>query len=231
LTRFRQLSRLGRWSEADALWPDLDANPDDSQRALAAHHRAISLHLRGRLTEEELRRAEHLSKLVGSALGRRNLCSLRGWWLSDAEEWKLARDSLSEAVALAHKAGKIDRRSEIRLALARYRLGEDVQVQEIFDQLSSAPDILTHLPLALLWLAVGNTKEAENFAITAYKHAWADGEPYSHWYECARAGAILEQIGAKVPALPRFDAAQSHILAWEPQAARAIEAQKLSRQS
>jgi hypothetical protein len=208
----------------------LNASSDDWQRALAAHHRAISLHFRGALTEEELRQAEQLSELVGSALGRRNLCALRGWWLSDAEEWKLARDSLSEAVVLAHKVGKIDRRSEIRLALARYHLGEDVQVQEISDQLSNAADILTHLPLALLWLAAGNTSEAENYAVTAYKHAWADGAPYSHWYECARARAILEQIGENVPALPPFSAAQSHILAWEPHAARAIEAERVSHQ-
>jgi hypothetical protein len=206
----------------------LDANPDDRRRAIAAHHRVVSLHLRGGLTEKELRQAEQLNERVGSALGRRNLCALRGLWLSDAEEWKLARDSLSEAVALAHKAGKIDRRSEIRLALARYRLGEDVQVQEISEQLSNAADILTYLPLSLLWLAAGNANEAEQYAITAYKHAWADGAPYSHWYECARAGAILGQIGARVPALPRFNAAQAHILAWEPQAARAIETQRLA---
>ena len=214
LAKFRQLSRLGKWNEADAQRPDSNMISDNRERALAAHHWAISLHLRGELTEKELRHAEQLSEQAGSALGRRNLCSLRGWWLSDLEEWKPARDSLSEAVALAHKAGKIDRRSEIRLALARYHLGENVQVQEICDQLSSTTDVLIHLPLALLWLAAGNTREAE-----------------SHWYECGRARAVLGQIGAVVPALPRFDVGQSDILAWEPQAARAIEALKPSRQS
>jgi len=231
MARFRQLSRLGRWSEADALWPALDeANLDGWRRALAAHHRVVSLHLRGELTDEELRHAEQLTAGVGAALGRRNLCALRGWWLSDAEEWRPARDSLSEAVTLAHKAGKIDRRSEVRLALARYRLGEDDQVQEIADQLSDAADINTHLPLALLWLAGGKIDEAEKYAISAYKHAWADGEPYTHWYECARARAILDQIGAKISVLPRFDAAHSKSLVWEPQVVRAIEAQKSKHQ-
>jgi hypothetical protein len=222
LARFRQLSRLGRWNEVDALWPRLDATTEARRRAIVSHHRAVSLHLRGALTEDELRQAEELNRRVESALGRRNLCALRGWWLSDAEEWAAARDSLSEAVALAHKAGKADRRSESRLALARYCLGEDVQVQEISDQPSYIADIHTYLPLARLWLEAGNIEKTEELAIKTYKHAWADGAPYSHWYECARAREILDKIGAKVPILPPFNAAQSPILAWESHVARVI---------
>ena len=102
--------------------------------------------------------------MAGSALGLRNLCALRGWWLSDAQERKHARDSLSEAVTLAHKVGKIDKRSEIRLALARYHLGENIQISEISDQLSNAADASMHLPIALLWHAAGNANEAEKYA-------------------------------------------------------------------
>ena len=226
LAKFRQLSRLGKWSEADALLTDFDPISDDWRHALAAHHRAVSLHLRGSLTEKDLRHAEILSKLAGSALGLRNLCALRGWWLSDAQERKHARDSLSEAVTLAHKVGKIDKRSEIRLALARYHLGENIQISEISDQLSNAADASMHLPIALLWHAAGDANEAEKYAVSAVKYAWADGAPYSHRYEYEHARTILEQIGAKVPELPQFSASPSRILPWEPHAARVIETHK-----
>ena len=212
LARFRQLSRLGRWSEADALWPVLEDYREERLRAVAAHHRAVSLQFRGKLTEDELLKAEELNRSVGSALGRRNLCALRGWWFSDAEQWSGAKESLNEAVALAHKAGKIDKRSEIRLALARHQLGKSVQVQDMADQISNTTDPSLHRPLALLWLAAGDAGQAAIHAAAAYRWAWGDGVPYFHWYECTSACAILTRLGAKVPKLPRFDAAKSEVL-------------------
>ena len=227
LARFRQLSRLGKWAEADALMPLLSKVDDDGQRAFVAHHRALSLHFREELTEDELQKAENLNRMVGSALGNRNLSALRGWWLSDAMQWKAAKESLNEAVALAHKAGKIDRRSEVRLALARFHLGESVHVEEIADQLSTSTDSSLHLPLSLLWLAVGDTARAEFHAIAAYEWAWGDGEPYVHWCECTHARKILVQLGAKLPTMPPFNPAQSEILPWEPDVMLAIQALKL----
>jgi hypothetical protein len=204
---------------------------DEKDRALAAHHRAVNLHFQGKLTEGELQNAEELNRLTGSALGRRNLCALRGWWFSDAEQWRGAKESLNEAVALARKVGKSDRRSEIRLALSRYHLGEMVEVQQIADQFSNGTDSLLHLPLALLWRAAGDIVQAEVHATEAYNWAWANGEPYVHRYECARARTILTQIGAEVPELPCFSAAQSEVLSWEGDAIRAIEVLKLQQQN
>jgi hypothetical protein len=222
LTKYRQLSRLGRFAEADAQWADLEKVTELGEKAIAAHHRVLSLHLRGELTEDELRNAEELNRGVGSALGCRDLCALRGWWLSDAQEWLAAKDTLNEAVALAHKVGKTDRRSEIRLALARHHLGEAIQLHEIADQFSRSSDPSLYLPLALLWLAAGDGHQAGVHATAAYKWAWADGAPYIHWYECERARALLAQLGATVPAMPSFNSAQSPVLPWEADMVRAI---------
>jgi tetratricopeptide (TPR) repeat protein len=223
LASFRQLSRLGRWAEAEVLWSVLAETREDAKRAVAAHHRAVNLLYQGKLTEDELVKAEELSRLVRSALGCRNLCALRGWRFIAAAQWEAAKESLDEAVTLAHKAGKIDRRSEIHLALARYRLGELGQAREIADQLSNNTDFSSHLPLARLWLAIGEMEQAEVHATAAYKWAWGDGEPYAHWYECTQARTLLAQIGAKIPTMPRFSACQADILPWEADAERAIQ--------
>jgi 3',5'-cyclic AMP phosphodiesterase CpdA len=222
LTKYRQLSRLGKWGEADAQWAALEQTTD-LQRALAAHHRALNLYFQGQLTEDELRTAEELNRLVGSALGYRDLRALRGSWFIDGAKWQAAREILNEAIALAHKAGKVDRRSEIRLALARYHLSEAVQLREIAEQHSNSTDSSLHLPLALLWLAAGNAEQAELHAIAAYKWAWADGAPYIHWYECALARTLLRQLGAELPKMPCFDPARSPVLSWEADVARAIK--------
>jgi tetratricopeptide (TPR) repeat protein len=227
LARFRQLSRLGRWTEADALLPLLMETYGDEKRAILAHHRAVSLHFRGELTEIELQKAEELAQAVGSALGRRNLAALRGWWSSDQLQWQKAKESLTEAVALAHKAGKIDRRSEVRLALARFHLNDLDQVEQIADQLSTGTDSSLHLPLSLLWLAAGNKNQAEVHAAAAYEWASGDGEPYCHWYECKHACAVLTQLGARVPTISPFDHARSEVLPWEAEVISAIEALKM----
>jgi hypothetical protein len=136
LCRYRQLSRLGRFEEAQSVWALIDpAKLSLNTSAIATHHFALSRFFQGCLTEQHLATAEARNRSV-SALGVRNLCGLRGIWNLENEEWARAKASLQLAVTLAHKAGKVDRRSEIRLAFARQKLGELSDSRQFLEQLS-----------------------------------------------------------------------------------------------
>jgi hypothetical protein len=73
LAKFRQLSRLGQWALADEIWKELQKATEPSPKAVALHHRAVSLLYRGELTEDELSAAEEANRVAGSALGQRNM--------------------------------------------------------------------------------------------------------------------------------------------------------------
>ena len=147
LAKFRTSSVLGNLVEAAVMWsrisPSISAF-DEGALAIAQHHRALNLFLSGALTELDLQHAEEVNRTAKSALGVRNLCSLRGVWCLERGDLSGAQRSLNEAVSLARKVGKIDRRSEIRLATARIRLGDragldDASATFEFEQDQSCP--------------------------------------------------------------------------------------------
>lgn len=227
LGRFRQLSVVGRWKEAEEAWQTLDPmgrrwtrssyRPGDAEYAYALFH-----FWQGELTEEHLVNAEQLARAGKNRGVVRRLHGLRGAWLIEQGQWALAADSLREAVRMAREVGLIDGRSEARLALAMFRLNQ------LPDHLHEAARLAgtrepDHLALAELWLAIGAREQATHHALAAYEWAWADGEPYVSRYELNKAASLLEQLGAKLPELPSYDPAKDAKPLWEDELASAIE--------
>jgi len=224
LARFRQLSKLAIWSDALILMSHLTGSwLAPGAHAIAAHHYAVHLYLRGELTEEELAKAEELNRSARSALGNRNLCALRGFWRLEHNDFESAKKSLHDAVTLAHKAGKIDRRSEIRLAIAKHNLKELLEPSHIAAQFTYGLEESCHHALADLWFAIGDHEQAKKHALAAYKWAWADGEPYVRRYELNKTRALLEKLGAEIPKLPPYDPASDEKFPWEGEVAASIE--------
>lgn len=224
LARFRQFSRLGRWSDALNSWSHLTGSKlPFNARAVAAHHYALHLYLRDELTEEELSNAEELNRSSKSALGNRNLCALRGIWRLEHKDFESAKKSLHDAVVLAHKAGKVDRRSEIRLAIAKHNLKELSEPSQVAEQFTYNLEEPCHHALADLWFAIGDHEQAKKHALAAYKWAWADGKPYVRRYDLNKAIALLEKLGAEIPELPLYHTARDEKLLWEDNVAAAIE--------
>lgn len=226
LFHFHQLAGTGRWADAEAMWKLLDPmgrswpraayRPGDAERSYAWF-----LFWRGDLREEHLAQAE---QLAGSGKNRptiRGLHRLRGEWLMEQGQWALAADSFREAVRMAHEVGKSDQTAETHLALARFHLGLLPDARHEAEQLAQGKP--AHRPLAELWLAIGDTAEAQKHALAAYEYAWADGEPYVHRYELNKARALLEQMGAAIPVLPPYDPAKDEKLHWEDELTAAIE--------
>jgi tetratricopeptide (TPR) repeat protein len=223
LARFRQLSKLGRFEEADVLWKLISKKElSGSASSIAWHHYAVHRFFRGSLTEDVLKRADILNRSV-SALGVRNLIGLRGFWYLEAGNWDRAKQSLQEAVSLAHKAGKLDRRSEICLALTKAKLGEPGEPEQAAEHFSQNLEEHCVRSLAELWLAIGNREEAIRLAKSAFLWAWADGEPYSHWHEINKSRDLLQQLGVEVPVARPYDEDTVAILPIEQKASNAIK--------
>lgn len=104
--------------------------------------------------------------------------------------------------------------SETLLALARFSAGQLPAAREEAQRLSGGQDP-AHLPLAELWHTLGETEQAAKHARAAYRHAWADGEPYVRRYSLDRAKSLLKQLGEDIPALPAYDPAQDPKDPWE----------------
>ncbi|HXA20600.1 MAG TPA: DUF4062 domain-containing protein [Thermoanaerobaculia bacterium] len=227
LYRFRQLTRIGLWSDAKEMWILLDSMGRHWTRTryrpgFAELEFARFLFARGKLSEGPLNQAEVLAKAGRNRAAIRLLERLRGTWQLEQCQWEPAAASLNEAVRMAHDVEQIDEIAETQLALANFQLGRLAIPGQEAEQLSRARNP-AHGDLAALWLAIGDSDQAKNHALAAYKWAWADGEPFVHRYELNKARGLLEQLDVEIPDLPHYDPAKDEKLSWEDDVAAAIE--------
>jgi Domain of unknown function (DUF4062) len=226
LDRFARLAEMGQWADAEAMWRVLDPMGRNWPRAIYRPGDAEGIYARYRFWKGDLDEPT-LAKAQLRAQGARNrplvrtLHGLRGEWLIERREWSLAAESLHEAIRMTRETGLRDTQMETRLALARFRLGRLPAAHEEANRLSDRPDP-AHLALAELWHAIGDGEKAAEHARAAYRWAWADGEPYVRRYHLSRAKALLEQVGAEIPALPAYDQSKYRPLAVEEQVRVAI---------
>jgi hypothetical protein len=228
--QFLQLAETGRWAEAGTVWQQLErVGLDHSTGSYVLIPKAAYARARfwqGHLTEDLLAEAEQRARSERDRFSVRSLHGLRGEWRLEQGEWALAADSLHEAIRMTREVGLEDIRLEVLHALARFRLGQLPAAHQEASRLSAAPD-RAQLAVAEFWEALGDTEQAARHALTAYRWAWADGEPYVHAYELARAQALLKRLGAEIPRLPGYDPAQAEPLAFEDQVRAAIREQHI----
>ncbi len=227
LDRFMQLATIGLWTDAEALWDLLDPMGRNWRReryspGAAEFEYAQFCFWRGNLTEEYLTHAERLAREGKNRFHIRRLHDLRGHWRLEQGQWSLAAESLQEAIRMARAVGDTNAEAETQLILAKLRLGQLSDPRREAEQLSEA-NWVSYLALANLWFAIGNHEQATKWALKAYKWHWVNGEPYVHRYELNKARALLEQLGAEVPNLPRYDPAKDEKFPWEDKVVAAIE--------
>jgi hypothetical protein len=227
LLRFMQLSGIGEWREAEAMWRSLDAmgrdwSLFDYRPGYAEYCYATNRFFQGELQEEHLAEAEQLSREGRTRQVIRWLNGLRGAWRLEQGQWALAVESLNEAVRMARAVGQTDAAAETQLAIAKFQLGSLVDPRQEAQRLAQfkVPD---HRALAELWLAIREREQAKKHALAAYQWACADGEPFVHRYELNKSRALLEQLGAEIPNLPPYDPARDEKLDWEDAVVAAIE--------
>ena len=216
LCRFAQLGMLGQWTDAESMWKRLDPMGRMWTRSVyrpgdAEYEYTVFRFQRRTLKERHLTQAEELAKVGKNRRIIRLLHSLRGVWQSEQGQWRLAAESLQEAVRMAREVGEIDAASETQLALAKFHLNELSEPRQEATQLAKAKNP-SHLDLAELWFAIGDREEAKQHSLAAYQWAWSDGEPYVRRYELNKSRALLEQLGAEIPNLLPYDPAKDEQL-------------------
>ncbi|HEV7668758.1 MAG TPA: DUF4062 domain-containing protein [Thermoanaerobaculia bacterium] len=224
---YRTLAERGQQTQSEELWRDLNPMGRDWPRATyrpgeAEYKNALARFWQGTLREEDLTNAERLAREGNNRAVTRWLAAVRGEWLFDQGAWQLAADCFQDAVRMAHEVVQTSARSETLLALAKLHLGQIEDPFQEAERLAQARKPF-HRRLAELWIAISNEERAKKHALSGYKWAWADGEPYVRRYELNKSRELLERLGVEIPNLPPYDPEKDEKLPWEDEVAAAIE--------
>lgn len=168
----------------------------------------------GAAAEHEFMEAEAIAAQRGFRSMVRRARYLRGTWLTGQGRWAEAVHVLGEAVSMAREVGIHDSEAETWLALARWHTARLPAPREEAAELAERP-YPAHLPLGRLWFAIGDLARATEHALAAYRHAWADGEPYARMYDLRNAERLLNELGVEIPVLPPYDPAKHPKEPWE----------------
>lgn len=228
------LSIIGRFDESDSKWKVLiELVPTDPLGTVEADTAALRAHHQrrmGRLSEDDLTRAESLAERASYSRLRRDLHKLRGSWHLKQGGWEQAAASFNDAVTMARERRLVDEVAETGLALTKVHLGllnaDDARSEAQHLARHSNP---AHHLLALLWQAIGDAEQARHHALKDYEFAWADGEPYVRCYELAEANKLLHDLGVPIPDLPPYDASKDEVFPWEADVRAAIEMLRAER--
>jgi hypothetical protein len=80
-----------------------------------------------------------------------------------------------------------------------------------------------YVPLALLYLELGNRTKACSHALAGYSQAWGEGPPYHDHWDLEDCRKVLLALGEPEPILPPFDLSRVEPFDFEPEVERLIE--------
>lgn len=219
LLLFSTYSYMGQWQSAKKIWRELELKGRNWSRevyrpGMAEEAFATLKFFLGELHEDILTDAEKLSLGGLNRNTLRNLYKLRGIWQFEQGNFQASTDNLQIAVKKAREADFLDEDAETWLALAKARLGKINDLDKEIERLEQFRHP-SFLPLAELWFVYDNREKAKQYALKAYKSAWADGEPFVFRHELKKATALITQLGMKIPELDPYDPAKDKKLPWE----------------
>ncbi len=135
------------------------------------------------------------------------------WWAEYcilSRNYLDARKNIEKSINLALKSGVS---TSIHLSLqARIEaaLGNNNEALQYIQHALTDPRINDGMKADLYanaartYITLGDTKEAQKYALAAYKYAWADGEPNIRFWPLDKSRKILDELGVAYPSLPPF---------------------------
>lgn len=219
----------GRWAEAEAAYAAFcDAPPLDRPafwQADAEKYRAEMLLYRGKDAAAALDRAWALSVESKHALGQRQIHQLRGEAALLAGDADAAAAHFEEAIAMARQSGSDEGVSWLG-GLARARGAQSVScaAQGRADEARRlVKESGRYIDAAEVYLTLGDVEQARDYALAAYRWAWADGPPYVWWWSLERAKRVLAALDEPEPEMPPFDPDAVEPLPYEDEIRAFIE--------
>jgi tetratricopeptide (TPR) repeat protein len=175
----------------------------------------------GMLTDEQLDEAEAITQAGNNRRTMRDLARLRGELALQRGDALLATTAFERVIEMTHLVGAPVEIFEARLALAKALAGDHDQAREICDRLNELAEP-PHVGLASAYLNIGEQEKARYHALKGYSWAWAEGPPYSRWWELEQCRTVLKKLGEPEPNLPAFDPEAVEPLPYEQEIRKLI---------
>lgn len=216
----------GQLAQAAELLEVIDAKSADADDDLKAFVERVRLELdwrNGRLTGEKAAKAIDFARATGVRIVELYCCNIRARWRQQNSDHAGAIEGFNEVITLANE---IRHRYlpiyQARRAVSLATRGETQAALRTASEIERRRDP-PHVPLAQLYLVLGDTQKARAHAEQGYKQSWGDGPPFHrHWNveECRR---VLADVGAPEPKLPAFDPSAIKPFPFEADIERLIE--------
>lgn len=217
--------RMGRFEEAKAAYEAFQRLPVPPSSAtyrpgwIENEYCWLRFHQQS-LTGKLLDDSEAAARAANNRSSMRNLTGLRGEWALLGGDLPTAESYFERLIEMAQAVGLPAAAYEARLGLILARSGDRKRAKEICDRLHELADSSSNpnspnLELAEAYLELEDYEKARQHIRPAYKMAWADGPPYSRWWELNRCRTVLQSLGEPEPTLPPYDPARIKPVPYE----------------
>ncbi len=222
----------GRLDEAETILAPLRDNSDvkDAEREaqIIAYDLRHAFHS-GRITQESAAGILARTRELGQRYYERTVLFTIADWHQTNNRHDDALDAFGDLIALENEAGSPRLlRFEVFRAVSLVALGrrdEAMRVAVKGDRSKNA----VHVPLAVLWLSLGDPVKARGHAIAGYTEAWGEGPPYHDHWELEKCRKVLAALGEPEPPLLPFDPAKVSPFDFEPEIERFIETRRAEK--
>ena len=144
-----------------------------------------------------------------------------------------AVEAIQTAITMARKSGVPVGGHLGCLARALVQQEHYEEARRVLEEALEEPNLEINAYLqcsaAEVYLALGEQTPAEEYALAAYKTAWADGPPYSRWWELQWAKKLLARLNVSEPNLPSFDPSKVEPIPYEKEIRAFIEKLKAKK--
>ena len=189
-------------------------------QANAERYHAQVLIYRGQDATEALNHAWELALRSKNKLAQLQIQHWQGEAALQNGQLDVAVTAFQETIALARASGDpilavcLGCLARARIRQRRYHEAREL-ITEAFEEKEKWDVFDLHNSAASVYLALGEREQAKEHAIEAYKEAWADGPPYSIWWDLERAKSILKELGVPEPNMSPFDHSKVHHISYE----------------
>jgi hypothetical protein len=225
-------TKYGDYTAAERLWQEISGMERPLDRGIyrpgeAEFWHANYLFLRGELTEEIMAQAETAAREGHNRYIVKGLHKVRGEWCLGRGKLSSAVEHLGHSVRMAREAENEDLFSEALLALARLKFGERFDAGAEAERLSKAGS--GSIAVAEIWRKLGDRDRAVDHALRVHKICVGGGEPFVLRHDLDRTRALLAELGAPLPEVPKYDPTKAKIYPWEKDVRAFIEKLKAER--
>ena len=221
----------GQWDKIEETYRQFNAALPHSQTTFwqtdAEKYYAESLLYRGQDATAVLEKAWELAVQSRDPVGQRQIHWLRGETALLAGDYSNAAGHFMDAITLCQKHGAPDDLRDANGGLARTRAYQG----KYEEALQLVEEGVQDIDAAEVCLLQGKTDRAKEYALKAYKWAWADGPPFVRWWHLERARKVLALLSVTEIMKSPFDPAKVKPVPYEKDIRAFIEELKTKRDS